>query len=90
MHTVPDGFLKLVTALKLLLKSNMSSDDEIAVVYNKKDGMWYVKWICAQRYEDALEDGKKFPSKGEALLFASSIDKHWHAEYGIRVYDSKQ
>ena len=70
-------------------KSNMSSDDEVSVVYNKKNGMWYVKWIFAQRYKDALEDGYKFASKEEALLCASSIEKRWHCEYGVRVYDGE-
>lgn len=65
----------------------MSSDDQIAVVYNKDDGKWYVLHVQGGRIDRARSEGAPFITKKEAKKYAYNIDRRWHTEYGVCIYN---
>ena len=46
----------------------MSSDDAIAVVYNKADGKWYVPCIGGDNITRVVIHGEPFTTKKEAKI----------------------
>lgn len=64
----------------------MSSDDAIAVVYNKGDGKWYVACIGGDNISRVVSHGEAFSSKKDAKIHAKKLHRRWGTEYGVCVY----
>lgn len=65
----------------------MSSDDEIAVVYNKKDGKWYVACVIAGNIDIVLTRGEAFAIERDAINHAKNLQRRCGTEYGIMFYE---